>query len=446
MGLQDYTTNAYMNEKNAVALGILQQPGSNALQTVTAVKATMANLKKSFPPGLDYKIIYNPTEFVSASIDEVYKTLLIAIALVVVVVIVFLQSWRAALIPVIAIPVSLVGTFGLMAVAGFSLNNLSLFGLVLAIGIVVDDAIVVVENIERHLSEGMDPRDAAHKTMDEVGGALVAIALVLMAVFVPTAFISGISGQFYKQFALTIAGSTLISLVVSLTLSPALGALIMRPHHHQEGRPRRGFARLAALGDRFNKGFTSVEHRYSKITRRLVRMAALMLLIYLALLATTAWRLSATPKGFIPVQDQGNLLVAISLPPGADLNRTDAVVREVGRRMLAAPGAAAASMYAGVDATTGTTSPSSGQIYLIFTSFADRAKHHLTIAKIIADLKARVADITDADIKIIQPPSVRGIGSTGGFKMIVEDQGGHGPARPWRPRRRRWRTRRTSPA
>jgi HAE1 family hydrophobic/amphiphilic exporter-1 len=426
LGAQDYTTNAYMNEKNAVALGILQQPGSNALQTVEAVKATMANLKKSFPPGLDYKIIYNPTEFVSASIDEVYKTLFIAIALVVVVVIVFLQSWRAALIPVVAIPVSLVGTFGIMAAAGFSLNNLSLFGLVLAIGIVVDDAIVVVENIDRHLREGMDPREAAHRTMDEVGGALMAIALVLMAVFVPTAFISGISGQFYKQFALTIAGSTLISLIVSLTLSPALGALIMRAHQ-EDGGPKRGLGRLAVFGDKFNQGFTNVEHRYSKITRRLVRMAALMLLIYVALLATTAWRLTATPKGFIPVQDQGNLLVAISLPPGADLNRTDTVVREVGSRMLAAPGMVAASMYAGVDATTGTTSSSSGQIYLIFASFAERAKHHLTMPNIMADLKKRVADITDADIKIIQPPSVRGIGSTGGFKMIVEDQGGHGP-------------------
>jgi len=426
LGAQDYTTNAYMNEKNAVALGILQQPGSNALQTVEAVKATMVNLKKSFPPGLDYKIIYNPTEFVNDSINEVYKTLLIAIVLVVVVVIVFLQSWRAALIPVIAIPVSLVGTFGIMAAAGFSLNNLSLFGLVLAIGIVVDDAIVVVENIDRHLREGVDPREAAHRTMDEVGGALVAIALVLMAVFVPTAFISGISGQFYKQFALTIAASTLISLVVSLTLSPALGALIMRPHH-QDDRPRRGLARLSVFGDKFNQGFTNVEHRYSKITHRLVRMAALMLLIYVALLATTAWRLSATPKGFIPVQDQGNVLIAISLPPGADLNRTDAVVREVGRRMLAAPGMVAASMYAGVDATTNTTSSNSGQIYLIFESFAERAKHHLTMNKIIDNLKKRVADITDADIKIIQPPSVRGIGSTGGFKLIVEDQGGHGP-------------------
>ncbi|MEP6967951.1 MAG: efflux RND transporter permease subunit, partial [Pseudomonadota bacterium] len=244
LGAQDYTTNAYMNEKNAVALGILQQPGSNALKTAEAVKTTMARLKQSFPPGLDYKIIYNPTEYVRASINEVAKTLLLAVGLVVLVVLIFLQSLRAAVITIVAIPVSLIGSCAVMAAFGFSLNNLSLFGLVLAIGIVVDDAIVVVENIDRHLREGMAPREAAHKTMDEVGGALVAIALVLMAVFVPTAFITGISGQFYKQFALTIATSTLISLTVSLTLSPALGALIMRAR--PQGRPaKRGLRRLA---------------------------------------------------------------------------------------------------------------------------------------------------------------------------------------------------------
>ncbi|MEO7026207.1 MAG: efflux RND transporter permease subunit, partial [Caulobacteraceae bacterium] len=426
LGAQDYSTNAYMNEKNAVALGILQQPGSNALKTVEAVKATMVRLKKSFPPGLDYKIIYNPTEFVSASIYEVYKTLGIAIILVVVVVLIFLQSWRAAVIPIVAIPVSLVGAFAAMAAAGFSLNNLSLFGLVLAIGIVVDDAIVVVENIDRHLREGMSPREAAHVTMDEVGGALIAIALVLMAVFLPTAFLGGISGQFYKQFALTIASSTLISLIVSLTLSPALGALIMRPH--REGETRRGVAgRAAGFGRTFNRVFEKTENRYAGLTGRLVRMAGLMLIIYAVLLAVTGWRLAATPKGFIPPQDQGNLLVSISLPPGASLARTDAVVRDVGRRLLAAPGVAAASMYAGVDAPSNTTASNGGQIYVVRTSFADRARHHLKTAAIIDDLKRRLAPVTDADIKIIQPPSVRGIGSTGGFKLIVEDQGGHGP-------------------
>ena len=272
LGAADYSTNAYMAEAgkpvhNAVAQGILQQPGSNAIATAEAVKAKMKELKQSFPPGLDYKIIYNPTEFVKASIDEVEKTLLIAVVLVVLVVVVFLQSWRAAVIPIIAIPVSLIGTFAVMAAFHFSLNNLSLFGLVLAIGIVVDDAIVVVENVDRHLEEGYSPREAAHRTMDEVGGALVAIALVLMAVFVPTAFISGISGQFYKQFALTIATATLISLIVSLTLSPALAALIMRPPRQDRhgGRvqfvvdqPQTLFQRSArhatVASDRFNKG------------------------------------------------------------------------------------------------------------------------------------------------------------------------------------------------
>src|SRR5579875_2462678 len=242
MGAQDYTTDAFVNlpgaealaSKKAVGIGILQLPGSNALETADRVVALMAKLKQNFPPGLDYRIVYNPTQFIRESVDEVQKTLFEALLLVAVVVLVFLQSWRAALIPIVAIPVSLVGTFAVMAAAGFSLNDLSLFGLVLAIGIVVDDAIVVVENVERHLREGLSPREAAHATMDEVGGALVAIALVLTAVFVPSAFIPGISGQFYKQFALTIATATLISLIVSLTLSPAMAALVLKPHSHRK--------------------------------------------------------------------------------------------------------------------------------------------------------------------------------------------------------------------
>ena len=251
LGAADYTTNAYMNKFNAVAIGVLSQPGSNALTTAAAVRAEMETLKKSFPPGLDYKIIYNPTEYVRASIIEAEKSLLAALVLVVLVVMIFLQSWRTAIIPIIAIPVCLIGTLAVMAAAGFSINNLSLFGLVLAIGIVVDDAIVVVENIDRHLRAGVSPREAAHITMDEVGGALVAIVLVMMAVFVPTAFITGISGQFYRQFALTIASAALISLVVSLTLSPTLAALIMRAHVHVEpaagSRRRMGSSALTGL-------------------------------------------------------------------------------------------------------------------------------------------------------------------------------------------------------
>ena len=445
LGAADYTTNAYMAEAgapvhNAVSQGILQQPGSNAIATADAVKAKMQELRQSFPPGLDYKIIYNPTEFVKASIDEVEKTLLIAVVLVVLVVVVFLQSWRAAIIPVIAIPVSLIGTFAVMAAFHFSLNNLSLFGLVLAIGIVVDDAIVVVENVDRHLEEGYSPREAAHRTMDEVGGALMAIALVLMAVFVPTAFISGISGQFYKQFALTIATATLISLVVSLTLSPALAALIMRapkhgahdaPEQGVDARPRsllqRGASQAKSWGDRFNQGFNALAGRYSELIKRLVRAASLMLIIYVGLLLLTGWRLAATPQGFIPNQDQGNLLVSITLPPGASLARTDAITREVAAALMESKASQAASTYAGVDATTGTTASNGGQIYLILKSFEERSRLHMSPQDVMADLKNRLAPITGAEIRVIQPPSVRGIGSTGGWKMIVEDQGGHGP-------------------
>jgi HAE1 family hydrophobic/amphiphilic exporter-1 len=426
LGAQDYTTNAYLNDKSAVALGIQQQPGTNALNTAEQIKSTMQTLKKDFPPGLDYRIIYNPTEFVQESINEVYKTLFEALLLVVVVVIVFLQSWRAAVIPILAIPVSLIGTFAVMAAFGFSLNNLSLFGLVLAIGIVVDDAIVVVENVERHLSQGMSAPEAAHTTMDEVGGALIAIALVLCAVFIPTAFISGISGQFYRQFALTIAVATVISLIMSLTLSPAMAALIMKPHDHSHEpkaweRPFVGFAAF------FNRNFDRLSHGYSNGVRRLLRLIAVMLVVYVGLLLLTGWRLAATPQGFIPAQDQGNVILSATLPPGASLQRTDAVMREAIKRVLGVPGVRAASVYAGVDALTQTTASNAGQAYIIFDTFADRKKHHQALAGIIAEMQKRTEDITDAQIRIIPPPPVRGIGTAGGYKMIVEDQRGAGP-------------------
>ena len=426
LGAQDYTTNAYMGVDgqlhNAVALGILQQPGSNALATVEKVKAEMVRLKQAFPPGLDYRVIYNPTEYVSASINEVAKTLFIAVGLVVLVVLAFLQSWRAALIPIIAIPVSLVGSLAVLAAFGFSLNSLSLFGLVLAIGIVVDDAIVVVENIDRHLREGLSPREAAHRTMDEVGGALVGIALVLMAVFIPTAFITGITGQFYRQFALTIAASTLISLLVSLTLSPALAALLMRREDAHSGR-----GPVARFGVWFNDTFDRLAGRYSMLIQRVLRMAVLMLGIYAVLVAMAGWGLATTPKGFIPAQDQGNLLIAVTLPPGSSLGRTDVVMKDVARRLMSSPAVEAASIYAGVDAPSNTQAPNTGQIYLILKSFEQRNKLGMSAKQILADLKARVAPITAADVLIIQPPPVRGIGTTGGFKLILEDQGGHGP-------------------
>ena len=318
LGAQDYTVNAYLNNQTATGMAILQRPGSNALATAARVKQQMETLKKDFPPGVAYTIIYNPTEFIQTSIDEVIRTLLEAVALVVVVVIVFLQTWRAAVIPILAIPVSLIGTFIVMAALGFSLNSLSLFGLVLAIGIVVDDAIVVVENVERYLRQGMSPNEAAHKTMDEVGSALIAISLVLIGVFLPTAFISGLQGAFYKQFAITIAAATAISLLVSLTLSPAMAALLLKPH---EAHPKHeGFigtlgAPLRWFFDKFNALFERLANGYAWLTGRLVRIGALVLIVYAGLLFLTYNRLVSTPTGLIPSIDRGYLIAAFSLPP-----------------------------------------------------------------------------------------------------------------------------------
>jgi HAE1 family hydrophobic/amphiphilic exporter-1 len=433
LGAAVYTTNAYLGyEKNgkpetdpAAAIGVLQQPGTNALQAADGVLKEMAILKKSFPPGLDYQIIYNPTQYIAESIAEVQRTLFEALLLVVIVVIVFLQSWRAAIIPILAIPVSLIGTFAVMLAAHFSLNNLSLFGLVLAIGIVVDDAIVVVENVERHLEDGMSPREAAHATMDEVGGALIAIALVLSAVFIPAAFISGISGQFYRQFALTIATATIISLIVSLTLSPAMAALILKPkHEHGKKRPPGWMRPFTAFASGFNKGFDRMAHGYSRMTQRLIRLAVLMLVVYVGLIALTVWRIGATPVGFIPPQDQGNVIMSAVLPNGSSLARTDAVIKQAIPQMLTVPGMIAASSYAGVDASTQTTNSASGQAYVIESSFEDRKKNHVTLEGMIAGVQKSLSSIPGAQIRILPPPPVRGIGTQGGVKMIIEDKTG----------------------
>ena len=425
LGAADYTTDAYLSGYHAAAQGILQQPGTNALDTANAIKALMAQLKPGFPPGLSYAIIYNPTDYVAASIDEVKKSLLEAMILVVIVIVVFLQTWRAAIIPILAIPVSLIGTLAVMKVAGFSLNNLSLFGLVLAIGIVVDDAIVVVENVERRMREGLTPRDAAHATVDEVAGALIAIAFVLIAVFLPAAFITGITGQFYRQFALTIASATMISLIVSLTLSPALCALVLRPHGHRKVKAWE--QPFSAFGNGFTKGFDWLSDGYSSLTAGLIRVPVIMLGVYALLLGAAVWSLMSTPTGFIPAQDQGNLIAAIQAPAGSQLARTGVVVQQVMQAALDTPGIEAGSTYVGVDATSGTTSPSSGQIYLILKPFPWRLARHLS-ANVIADnLRARMNSITGADVKIIPPPPVRGIGTAGGFKMMIEDQSGAGP-------------------
>jgi hydrophobe/amphiphile efflux-1 (HAE1) family protein len=422
----DYSSNSYLNVEPAVALAVFQRPGSNALSTAEAIRATMEQLSKRFPPGLQYTIIYDPTQFIRQSVDEVEKTIGEAILLVVLVVVLFLQTWRAAIIPLVAIPISLVGTFFFMAIFGFTLNNLTLFGLVLAVGIVVDDAIVVVENVERNIATGLSPREAAIKSMNEVGAALVAIALVLCAVFVPSGFITGISGQFYRQFALTIAGATIISLLVSLTLSPALCALLLRPHEHQA--PPIWRRPLDALFRGFNFGFEAIASGYGWLAARVVRFAVLMLIAYAAILAFGLNEFRKTPVGFIPPLDRGYLIAVIQLPPGASLARTDAVNRRAVEIALKVPGVSSAVNVVGFSGATFTNAPNSGAIFVVLEPFAERAKDPRKSANaIIGELYGRLAAIQEALIFVVPPPPVQGIGNAGGFRMMVEDRAGRGP-------------------
>ena len=429
LGADDYKTNAYLDNQVATAIGVFQRPGSNALATAASVLATMAELARSFPQGLAYRVAYDTTEFIQQSVDEVITTLFEAVVLVVIVIILFLQTWRAAIIPIVAIPVSLIGTFFVMKAFGFSLNNLTLFGLVLAIGIVVDDAIVVVENVERYLREGMSPRDAAHKTMDEVGGALVAIALVLCAVFIPTAFITGISGEFYRQFALTIAASTIISAMVSLTLSPALAALLLRPHGHDE---RSGLWKALSLPfdlffAGFNRAFAKLSSGYAGLTRRVLRVSAIMLVIYGGLIGLTYFQFARTPSGFIPPLDRAYFITAISLPPGASLERTDRVVRKASETLLSRPGVAHAVTFAGFDGATFTNAPNYGVIFVTLKPFHERVQAGLATAQILNDLRTQMQALREASVLVLPPPSVPGIGTGGGFKMYVQDRAGRGP-------------------
>ena len=423
----DYTTNSYLDRDPAVALGIFQLPGSNALATAKTIKTTMDELAKDFPEGLKYTVVYNPTEFIQQSVDAVIETIGEAVILVVLVVILFLQTWRAAIIPIVAIPVSLIGTFFFMAAFGFSLNNLSLFGLVLAIGIVVDDAIVVVENVERNIAAGLSPREAAHRSMDEVGSALIAIALVLCAVFVPAAFITGISGQFYRQFALTIAGATIISLIVSLTLSPALCALLLKPHaDHQPSRrwmrPVHGFFGL------FNRGFDALARGYGRLTARIVRFAVLMLFVYAGVIAYGLNEFRKTPAGFIPQLDSGYLIVVTQLPGGASLARTDAVNKQVVDIALQVPGVAHAVNFAGFSGATFTNAPNAGAVFLPLEPFEVRARDpKKSAAAIQGTLFQRFASIQEGLVIVVMPPPVRGIGTSGGFRMMVEDRANAGP-------------------
>jgi hydrophobe/amphiphile efflux-1 (HAE1) family protein len=430
LGAQDYTVNAYLDNRNATALVLFQKPGSNALATSAAVKSQMEKLKKSFPPGLDYTIVYDPTEFIQFSIDAVVRTLGEAIVLVVLVVILFLQTWRAAIIPILAIPVSLIGTFFVMSAVGITFNTLSLFGLVLAIGIVVDDAIVVVENVERYIERGLSPKEAAHKTMDEVGSALIAISLVLIGVFLPTAFITGLQGTFFRQFAITIAASTAISLIVSLSLSPAMAAVLLKPHH-REGEKRNVLSRILGAPLRlffrgFNWAFSSLSHGYAWLTGKLIKISVVLILIYCGLLYLTYGRLISTPTGLIPTLDRAYLIIAIQLPPGSTLTRTDAVVRKASDILLSRPGIIHAVAFVGFDGATFTNAPNTGVIFVNLAPFEQRVHTGLTKDKILADLRQQMAQLKDAFVLVIEPPSVPGIGTGGGLKGYVQDKGGRG--------------------
>ncbi|VWX54340.1 efflux RND transporter permease subunit [Novosphingobium sp. 9U] len=423
LGAQDYGINAYLHGKPAIALGVSQLPGSNALETAEAVRQELKAASKDFPPGLVYSVDYDPTTYIQESITAVQHTLFEAVVLVSLVVLIFLQSWRAAIVPIIAIPISLIGSFAALAALGYSLNNLSLFGLVLAIGIVVDDAIVVIENIERLMEEeGLSPREAAHKTMDEVSGALIAIALVLVGVFLPTAFIPGISGQFYQQFAITISSATLLSAFVSLTLSPALSALILKPRSHAE--PRAGWRGLPGrAAGKFNRGFERLSDRYGRLTARLVKVLGMVGIVYVLLIALAGWRFYATPTGFIPAQDQGYLIGVVQLPPGASLARTDAVLRDGIERAIKLPGVRDAAGFAGLDGASFTAAPNAGVIFFTLKPHEERS---VTAGEVQQSLFGAFSTIRDGSILVIAPPPVNGIGTGGGFKMMIEDRAGKG--------------------
>ncbi|GHF17879.1 multidrug efflux RND transporter permease subunit [Kordiimonas sediminis] len=436
LGAQDFSNNGYLGTVPALPVAIFQRPGSNALETAASLIQTMQELSEDFPIGVEYTIAYNPTEYIAKSVDAVYATIFEAVFLVVLVIMVFLQSWRASLIPVIAIPISLIGTFAVMAAFGFSINNLTLFGLVLAVGIVVDDAIVVVENVERYLKQGMSAREAARKTLTEVGGALIAIALVLVAVFLPAAFIEGISGQFYRQFALTIATATVISAVVSLTLSPALSALLLKGHADGVSDADDGEDEAVAhsssqsifgrLSDRFNAGFDRLADWYGALTRRILKRLFLVGSVYVALIVATGLMFVRVPAGFIPQQDLGYFITVIQLPPGSSLSRTDEVVRRAVKLIVDHPAIDNAAAFAGFDGATFTNAPNAGAIFSPMKPFEERLKEGWTIEKVMADIQGQLFGIKEAMIFAVQPPPVAGIGSAGGWKLYVQDRNGRG--------------------
>lgn len=423
LGASEYALRSLLDNKAAVAVPIFQLPGSNAIAISNDVRATMQQLKVNFPDGLDYSIVYDPTVFVRHSIEAVVHTLIEAILLVVLVVILFLQTWRASIIPLAAVPVSLVGTFGVMYALGFSINALSLFGLVLAIGIVVDDAIVVVENVERNIALGLSPVEATKQAMREVTGPIIATALVLSAVFIPTAFITGLTGQFYKQFAITIAISTIISAFNSLTLSPALSALLLRDHH----APKDRFSRImdSALGwffRPFNRFFEWSSNKYAHGVARLIRRSAIALVVYAGLLALTGTMFNKVPAGFVPSQDKQYLVAFAQLPDASSLERTDAVIRRMTDIALKHPGVESSVAFPGLSINGFTNSPNAGIVFAILKPFEERRAPDMSGEAIAAKLQADFGSIQDAIVAIFPPPPVNGLGSIGGFKLYVEDR------------------------
>jgi hydrophobe/amphiphile efflux-1 (HAE1) family protein len=427
LGGRDYAVKSYRDGANAISLRVFQLPGTNALQTADAVYAEMKRLAERFPPGVAYSINYDPTRFVRQSFKSVLHTLLEAIALVVLVVILFLQTWRASIIPLLAVPVSLIGTFAVMQMLGSSLNNLSLFGLVLAIGIVVDDAIIVVENVERYLAKGYGPREATLRAMKEVTGAVVAVALVLCAVFIPVAFLGGITGQFYRQFALTIAVATVISAINSLTLSPALSALLLRPHTAGDHR-HEGFLLRAIHGffGGFNKGFDWLSSGYGRLVKGIVRRAGIALAVYAGLLALTGFTFKQVPTGFIPVQDMGYFLVVVQLPDGASFTRTDEVVRRVDEIARQTPGVAHTFAISGYSSVLQANQSNVGAAFILPEDFDKRADPSLSANALMATLRQKFSSIKEARILVLPPPPLRGLGNTGGFKIQVQDLDGAG--------------------
>ncbi|MCW5662373.1 MAG: multidrug efflux RND transporter permease subunit [Piscinibacter sp.] len=428
LGASDYSLRSLLDNKPAVATGVFAAPGSNAIEIADAVRATMQELKKTMPEGVDYEIVYDTTQFVRASIASVVQTLLEAVALVVLVVILFLQTWRASIIPLLAVPVSVIGTFAVMHLAGFSINALSLFGLVLAIGIVVDDAIVVVENVERNIEAGLSPREATYRAMREVSGPIIAIALVLVAVFVPLAFITGLTGQFYRQFALTIAISTVISAINSLTLSPALAALLLKAHGAPKDALTRGMDRVFGGFFRlFNRGFVRGATAYRGGVSRAIGRKAVMFALYLGLAALTAGLFRTLPGGFVPGQDKQYLIGFAQLPDGATLDRTEDVIRRMGEITLKQPGVQHAVAFPGLSINGFTNSSNAGIVFATLDPFEQRRDPSLSAGAIAQALNQQYgAAIEEAFVVMFPPPPVQGLGTTGGFKLQLQDRGSLG--------------------